>query len=379
MSSWRLKLSQSWLGSGPLTLALLPLSGLMRAAVALRRWVYRHQWLVAMRPPVPVIVIGNRVAGGAGKTPTTVAVLQHLQSLGWNPGVLTRGYGRPSGSAGEHTLQLIDEIRAPGLDASVAGDEPLLLWRRCQVPIMVGANRARAAKALLTAHPGVNILVCDDGLQHHALARDLEVVVFDERGAGNGHLLPAGPLREPLDTPSLATSTPALVLYNAAEPSTALAGWTSRRLLRPLQPLQAWWDGVDVAAQRTSDDRVDCAVLPPQAGQAVHAVAALAHPQRFFSALQGLGLQVQACPLPDHDPYSVLPWPAEALHVVVTEKDAVKLDPKRVRHERPRTQVWVAVLDLVPQPDFWRAFDARLHDIARTRLAPPQRPARSGS
>jgi tetraacyldisaccharide 4'-kinase len=190
------QLNKAWLTRGWLACLLWPLSMLMRELVAARRLAFHQGWVQSARLPVPVVVVGNRVVGGAGKTPTTIALLQHLQSTGWRPGVLSRGYK----AAGDgNTPTLIDASSSPGLDARRTGDEPLLIWQRTRVPIMVGRDRAASGLALLSAHPEVNVLVCDDGLQHLRLQRDIEIIVFDERGAGNGWLLPAGPLREPID------------------------------------------------------------------------------------------------------------------------------------------------------------------------------------
>ena len=140
--------------------------------------------------PIPVLVVGNVIAGGAGKTPTTIAVVQHFQSLGVAVGVISRGYGRRSDAP---------ECMAVAASSAAAdvGDEPLLIHRRTAAPVAVCAKRVQAAHALLQQHPQTQLLICDDGLQHLALPRDGEICVMDERGIGNGWLLPAGPLREP--------------------------------------------------------------------------------------------------------------------------------------------------------------------------------------
>jgi tetraacyldisaccharide 4'-kinase len=165
------------------------------------------------------------------------------------------------------------------------------------------------------------------------LRRDLEIVLFDERGAGNGRLLPAGPLREPIDSTS--TARRQWVLYNAAQPSTSLPGLCARRRLAGLLRLKDWWAGGAVAPQAVEALR----------GHSVLASAGLGQPQRFFQALeQELGLQVQGLPLADHDDHQQLPWPLDTTEVIVTEKDATKLDPKRLALERPGLQVWVAPL-----------------------------------
>ena len=181
-------LPRIWLQRGPLAWLLLPVSWIYGALWQLRGLAYRLDWLHSAHPGIPVMVVGNVVAGGAGKTPTTIALVQHLGRLGLQVGVVSRGHGRSS----QGMCEVTDSSAA-----GIAGDEPLLIRRRTGVPVWVGASRLEAARALLQAHPDVRVLVCDDGLQHLALQRDLEICVMDERGPGNGWLLPAGPLREP--------------------------------------------------------------------------------------------------------------------------------------------------------------------------------------
>lgn len=347
---------RTWARRGLAARLLWPASALLLCLVTARRLAYRYGWLHAKRLPVPVLVIGNRIVGGAGKTPTTIALLQHLRQAGWHPGVLSRGYKAAQAQQGGPVR--LDAASAPALDASVTGDEPLLIWRRTGVPLMIGPDRVAAGEALLKTHPEIDILVCDDGLQHLKLHRDIEVVVFDERGAGNGWLMPAGPLREPWHVePASALVAPPVVLYNAARASTPLPGHLARRTLGAPRALADWWAGVD--GER---------LLPPQNGP-VAALAGIAQPDRFFDALRGLGFAVTPIPLPDHASFDTLPWPAATPHLIVTEKDAVKLDPARVARARPHTQVWVAGLDFEPEPGFWQALDAAL-----ARLPAPPHP-----
>jgi tetraacyldisaccharide 4'-kinase len=343
------ELNQAWLRRGWLAMLLWPLSMLMRALVAMRRRAFHRGWLASARLPVPVLVVGNRVVGGAGKTPTTIALLEHLRARGWQPGVLSRGYKAEGGGT---QPVLIDTRTASGLQARATGDEPMLIWRRTGVPIMVGRDRAASGHALLKAHPEINVLVCDDGLQHLRLQRDIEVIVFDERGAGNGWLLPAGPLREPIDVaPPPALRAPPIVLYNASQPSTDLPGHVARRGTAPLRPLADWWRG------RSSSTTLE----PGQTRQqAAHAIAGIAHPQRFFDALTEQGFAIEGIALDDHADFATLPWPASARDVIVTEKDAVKLPPERLATECPNCNVWVAALDFRPEDSFWAAVDAAL-------------------
>jgi tetraacyldisaccharide 4'-kinase len=353
------RLIQAWQRRGLLACLLGPLSLLMWLLVGLRRQAFVRGWLKSVRLPVPMVVVGNRIAGGAGKTPTTLALLQHLCAQGWKPGVLSRGYGarprttavEPSADAGQASaFVLLDERTQGQLTSTDTGDEPMLIWRRSACPVMVHRDRAAAGRALLAAHPELDILVCDDGLQHLKLQRDVEIVVFDERGQGNGWLLPAGPLREPISAaPSSIGGQPPLVLYNADRPSTHLPGYLARRGLAPLQTLQSWQAALPVSA----------AEAPPRS-QPLVALAGIAQPARFFSALRAQGWHVQGTPLPDHADWSQLPWAPDVPHVVVTEKDAVKIDLLQAQAQRPATTIWVAALHFQPEPDFWAALDARL-------------------
>lgn len=284
---------------------------------------------------MPVIVVGNLVVGGAGKTPTVMALVQALQAAGRRPGVLSRGYGR-------HSKSLL-EVR-PDCDAAAVGDEPLLIHRRTGVPVWVGADRVAAARALCAAHAGVDVLVSDDGLQHHALARVAELVVFDDRGVGNGLLLPAGPLRQPLPAQPRVN---AFVLYSGTCASTPLPGALATRALGLAWPLAAWWRGDGHAAVAISELR----------GHTVLAAAGLAAPEKFFAMLEAAGLRLDRLPLPDHAKFDPLPWPVGlAQHVVVTEKDAVKLQPGAPGTER----VWVVPLDFTLPAELVRALIALL-------------------
>lgn len=356
MSRMADQLIASWSSRGLLPILLLPLAALMGVLVWLRRQAYARGWLTSASPGLPVLVIGNRIVGGAGKTPATIAIIRHLQDQGWRPGILSRGYRRNSSQAQE--LTLIDQHTASTLAAGDIGDEPALLWRRTQAPMMIGRDRVAAGRALKESHPDINILVCDDGLQHLALQREIEVVVFDERGAGNGWLLPAGPLREPIAPKApAALVSPPIVLYNANAPSTPLPGHTARRHLSRMQPLQQWWSShADTPPPRQAE--------PPRTD--VWAVAGIAHPPKFFDQLRQQGFDIHPVPCADHASYETeLPWPPEARHVIVTEKDAVKLPPERVARLRPQTQVWVSALDLQPDTSFWQELDAALACLPR--------------
>lgn len=324
---------------GALAALLWPLSLLYRALMDLRRLAYASGLAASQRLPVPVIVVGNVVVGGAGKTPTTIALLEHLQQRGWRVGVVSRGHGRREQGVVEVTHNT---------DPAHCGDEPLLIQRRTGAPVWVGRRRAQAALALLAAHPEVNLIVCDDGLQHWALRSDLRIAVFDDRGLGNGWLLPAGLLREPWPVRSRAHA-PQLMLCQTAGLTTAEP---------PVPPGTARF-----GAQRRLQD---CAVdvqgrrrpLADFDGPSTLALAAIARPEAFFAMLAATGLRPQRClPLPDHaDAQAMLQalthWQGD---VLCTEKDLVKLAalPAQVH-------AWAVPLALQIEPGFFAAIDERL-------------------
>ena len=331
------RLQAEWLTGGPLSAALLPLSWLYGGLLALRRLAY-VTGLKAVEPlPVPVVVVGNWIVGGAGKTPTTLALLEHLRARGLRAGVVSRGYGREGDQ-----VRLVTRVST----AREVGDEPLLIHLRGRVPVAVGRDRVAAARALLAAEPGLQVLVSDDGLQHWRLTRQLSVLVFDERGLGNGRLLPAGPLRQPPEPPQ----GDQLVVYNAPAPSTDLPGFVAERRLAGAVTLADWWAGHP--AQMDT-------LLALRDRPGLLAVAGVARPQRFFDMLAGLGLQVDTLSLPDHDDFAALPWAADVPGILLTEKDAVKLPPGRVGS----LPVWVVALDFSPGTGFAAALDRQLNSL----------------
>ncbi len=317
----------------PAAIALWPLAALYRALAALHRSAYRIGWRTAQSAPVPVLVVGNLIVGGAGKTPTVIALVHALRAAGWTPGVISRGYGRQPAEADTPT-----PVRADST-ASAVGDEPLLIALRTGAPVWVGRRRVAVARALCAAEPTVDLIVCDDGLQHRALARRAQVIVFDERGVGNGLPLPAGPLREPLPARVPRAS---LVLYNAARPSTPLPGWTAGRRLAGAVSLAGWWRG----------EPASLAALQALRGREVPAAAGLAAPERFFTMLEAEGLRLSRLPLPDHHRFAEPPWPADSGDVLVTEKDAVKLRPEALGAAGSGPRLWVVALDFQLPPDF---------------------------
>ena len=274
---------------------LLPLSGLFALLAKLKQLLTRPE-----RLPVPVIVVGNITVGGAGKTPLTLWLAQGLRQRGLRPGIVSRGYG------GENAAPRAVAVDA---DPSIVGDEPILLARRSGVPVWVARDRAAAGRALLAAHPEVNVILCDDGLQHYRLARDVELAVFDGRGPGNGWRLPLGPLREPLRR---------LVAVDAI----VCNGFPDSRL-----PVQV--PSFDMTLQpgnfyRLDDPRQTCPAAALK-GKKLHALAGIGDPARFFRTLESLGLLFEAHPFPDHHAYSAadLTFAQDGI-LLMTEKDAVK-------------------------------------------------------
>jgi tetraacyldisaccharide 4'-kinase len=308
MSEW---LQREWQKLGGGALVLLPFAFVFAIGAALRRRLYRLHILPTWKAPVPVIVVGNITVGGTGKTPLVLAIVQMLQGRGWNPGVVARGYGRvpPRDADPLGVVRVYPDLATP----EHFGDEPVLIARRARVPVFVGADRAAATRALLDAHPETNVIVSDDGLQHYALARDVEIAVVDShRGFGNGLPLPAGPMRE---SSSRLESVDAVVI-NGVGP---LDGeWAVRQF--EMRMARELFVSVAGNAQSTVDDFVMRA-----RGQRVVAVAGIGNPDRFFERLSGLGMNPRCIPFPDH--YSYRPGDLrlpDADVIVMTEKDAVK-------------------------------------------------------
>lgn len=311
-------LQHAWLRRGPLACLLWPVSLLYGVVAAVHRQLYARGARRIERLPVAVIVVGNVVAGGAGKTPVVIELVQHLRHRGLKVGVVSRGYGRTDTGC--------REVRRED-DAALSGDEPLLIRRRTDAPVFVARRRAEAGRALLAAYPQTEVIVSDDGLQHHALARDIEICVFDTRGVGNAWLLPAGPLREPWPRPV------DLVLRAARAP---VAGHELRRSLGD-------------TAGRADGTRMPLAGLR---GRPVHAVAAIAQPESFFAMLREVGIDVaQATALPDHAGFEG--FTAGAATLVCTEKDAAKL-------WRTQPGAWAVPLEVEIDAAFWRTLDRLL-------------------
>ncbi len=279
-------------------LLFMPLAWIYGAITALRRRLFRLGLKRSAQLPVPTVVVGNITVGGSGKTPLTIYLAQQLQAAGFTPGIISRGYG---GSA-----QATTPVTATS-DPAITGDEPVLMAQATGVPVMVGRDRVAAGLALLAAHPGVNVILCDDGLQHYRLQRDIELCVIDgARGLGNGQLIPAGPLRE---GKGRLRQVDAVIVNGTGATDWHPHTWTMQ--------LQA--GAIYHLTDRTrTDDPADLAA------HTLHAVAGIGNPARFFATLAALGLQTQNHAFADHQHYVPADLPADGL-IITTEKDAVKL------------------------------------------------------
>ena len=286
----------AWQRRGVIACLLWPLSFIFNLLIVTRLALYALGIFRITILPVPVIVVGNIFVGGTGKTPLVIWIIQLLQEQGWKPAVISRGYGSSA-----------QQVRAveKNSHANEVGDEPLLIAKRTGVPVFIGRDRAAAGLALLQAHPNVNIIISDDGLQHYALGRNIEIQLSDSRGNGNGWLLPAGPLREP------ATRQSDFYVVNTTEEN---AGDAYAMQLVP------------VDAERLSDRTQRKSLRDFSFVQSVAAVAGIGHPERFFTTLRSHGINLTTTQaLPDHFDYATNPFAdIEASVILITEKDAVK-------------------------------------------------------
>lgn len=314
-----------WYGRYPLWWLLYPVEIFYRMVINLRRYGYQRNWLVSTHLPVPVIVVGNITVGGTGKTPLVLWITQFLIAHGWRPGIISRGYGGRVGG-------LPREI-GPHDDPREVGDEPVLLARRTQVPLVVGKDRVRAGLWLLKHH-SCDCLIADDGLQHYALVREIEIVITDRtRGFGNHRCLPAGPLRE----------------------STARLQQISLRVAHGPPESGEYMMTLIPDHARLVRDGVNARPLATFCATPVHAVAGIGYPERFFLMLRTAGLSVITHPFPDHHAFR----PEEIsfddeFPVLMTEKDAVKcIEFAQARH-------WFIPVNAQLAPEFGADLLARL-------------------
>ena len=296
------RLQHHWYRISPLHALLYPVSLLFRALSALRRFLYRSGVFVSPKFHVPIVIVGNISVGGTGKTPLTLWLAQQLIAEGWHPGIISRGYRK---SKSKNVLP--HGVNAEDASGDV-GDEPLLMAQRMLCPVWIGRDRPAVASALLLAHPECDIILSDDGLQHYRLHRDAEIVVIDgARRFGNGLLLPAGPLREPV---SRLQEVDAIVvnggMVQGNEFAMNLQGTGFHNLLNPERVVSA----------------------NELMGLKLHAIAGIGHPRRFFDHLQQLGLQCTAHAFSDHHDFISADLAFEdADAILMTEKDAVKCTP----------------------------------------------------
>ena len=321
-----------WYRRGALAWLLWPASLVFGFLVFLRRTLYRVRLLKSVHPGIPVIVVGNLVAGGSGKTPLVLWLAEFLKSKGWSPAIVSRGYGVRLEAPRAATI---------AAEATEVGDEPILLARRSGCPVWVGPDRPRVIEALRAQHPEVDLVILDDGLQHYRLRRDLEIAVVDARAFGNGFLLPAGPLREPR---SRLGSVDAVVSHESMVQGDAmkLEGETLHRM-------------TDARERRS---------VREFAGEKVHAVAGIGHPNRFFLHLARLGVTPVPHPFPDHHPFRAEDLEfGDAAPVLLTEKDAVKL-----RHAA-RPNWWVLPVTARLDPAFGDWLQGKVNEWRRPKAA----------
>jgi tetraacyldisaccharide 4'-kinase len=311
-------ITRAWMRRGVIACLLYPLSLVMAGVVRLRQCLYALGLKKTTYLPVPVIVVGNVFVGGTGKTPLTMHLVEVLRAAGYHPGVVSRGYGRQS-----EALVAVSAQSSP----TEVGDEPLLIAKRAACPVYVGRQRVAAACALLAQHPEVDVIISDDGLQHYALGRQIDIVLSDLRGNGNGWLLPAGPLREFADRArdfnvvNVGTSPTTVPLLPTSAPTFAMALETG-------------------FAEQLCDRQQRRALSAFDPHLSIAALAGIGSPARFFASLAESGLRVASYPLPDHYDFQENPFQQIAADIfLITEKDAVKCAMIDAIKQDPR--IWV--------------------------------------
>jgi tetraacyldisaccharide 4'-kinase len=318
MIQWLQQLPKYWRNRNAITYWLWPFEVVYKMAWYVRQRAICLGWIQQHRVNATVIVVGNVVVGGGGKTPLTIALVQRLVSQGFQVGVVSRGYGRT-----ETSLQIVNAQSS----ASVVGDEPLMIFQKCNVPVVVSAQRVTAARQLLHQFPSVNVLVCDDGLQHIELQRDIEICVLDATGLGNGHLLPAGPLREPWPRQ--------VDLLLHTHQRTFPEGFESRRELSSFA----------LTSEGQQVPLADLKLTP------VEVVSGIAKPEAFLAMLEQKQFQIRhSTALPDHDNFQTWQPSHPELPLLCTEKDAVKLWARF-----PHALAMPLVFE--PETAFWKTFD----------------------
>ncbi len=327
---------------GFIALLLWPLSKLYGALLNFRFGLYIMGYKSQKQMTVPVIVVGNIFIGGTGKTPMVIWLVEFLRMHGWNPGVISRGYGADS--------ETVREVNENAL-ATEVGDEPLLIAQSTACPIMVGRQRAAVAAHSLAQHPSVDIIISDDGMQHYGIARDVEILMFDQRGIGNGFLLPAGPLRE------TASRRRDFTILNSSLDQIPVGIGESIVQMR-LQP--------GVLTQLA--DSQSKSELIKMRGKKILAAAGIGHPRRFFELLASHGLEFEPMPLPDHFTYtSDLFEQKDAEIILITEKDAVKC--RQLAGLKEDQRIWVVPVSAQIDAQFGPQLLVKLSEIKHGRTS----------
>lgn len=296
-----------WTKRSVISVLLWPLSLIFRLIVAFRCFAYSKKWFKSSRLPVPVLIVGNVFVGGTGKTPMVIWLVEILRKAGFNPGVISRGYGTSNNDP-----VLVTEQSNPGL----TGDEPLLIVSKTGCPLVVCRRRVKAGEYLLSQHPEVDIIISDDGMQHYALARDIEIMLFDGRGGGNGWMLPAGPLREPV---SRRRDFTVINGYNSPAPGNPI--YVDDLYLMRMVTDRAEQLKNRAHAKRLQDFQATSSGFPLK----IVAAAGIGNPSRFFTSLRMARVNFTEIPLPDHFAFSSNPFSSlDADIILITEKDAVK-------------------------------------------------------
>ncbi len=311
-------IQQSWQRARWYSWLLLPLSLLYISMVQIRGLAYRWGFLKSHKVPVAVVVVGNLSVGGTGKTPLVIELVEALKARGRRPGVIARGYCG-------HSKRCSHEITAEDTAAQV-GDEPRLIFERCRVPVVVGPNRVESAQLLLKKH-ACDVVLSDDGFQHFALQRELDIVVIDgERGFGNGWCLPAGPLREPRSALARAD----MIVVNGEQQH------ENDRYDHVFSMHTYIEHAIQIYGKETRS-------LTKFSGKSAHVVAGIGNPKRFFSQLQAHGIEIIAHEYPDHHRFKredfVFASHLQELPILMTEKDAVKCRVL-IDEQTDRRQYW---------------------------------------
>ena len=296
-----------WTKRGLFSALLWPFSLLFRLVVVFRRYAYKNNWFKSFRLPVPVVIVGNVFVGGTGKTPLVIWLVGILRKAGFTPGVISRGYG---------TSNVDPVLGTDDSKSDQAGDEPLLIVSQTGCPLVVCRKRVKAAEFLLNRHPEVDIIISDDGMQHYALARNVEIMLFDGRGSGNGWMLPAGPLREPVSRRRDFT-----VINGNNSPAPGNPIYVDDMFL-----MRMVTDRAEQLKDRTHVKKLQ-EIQTGSSGEMLKTVAAagIGNPSRFFASLRMARLNFTELPLPDHFAFTSNPFGTlDADIILITEKDAVK-------------------------------------------------------